>query len=557
MDFLVCIDRQLTADAAYADIILPATTTFEIFSYMVYGPVFRLREKMIEPLGEARNDYMIMAELAQRLGYGQIFPQSEEAMVRFALQGSGYTLEDVRSAGGWVRIPTPMLEYKKWQKGGLRKDGKPGFETPTGKFEILSTILEDYGYEPLPKYKEPKEGPLANPALAKKFPLVFNSGARPHTDFRSQHHAVPGLVKDYPEPTVDINTEDAEKRNISNGDMVEVRTARGSVPFRARVNSQIMEGAVECIMGGGTPVGPPAWQKWNVNELTDLGNLDEISGFPVYKALLCDVAKIEAGADSTCTAQDADLITSPAPMASTGSPMNMGKHIYLDNNATTEIAEDVKAAMLPFMSAKMGNPSSIHGAGKEAKEAIEKARRQVGKLINAQPRRIIFTSGGSEADNLALKGVAFAPGNKGKHIITSAIEHPAILKTCNFLERNGFSVTYLEVDREGLVDPLSLKRALREDTILVSIMMANNEAGTILPIRELCETAHERGILFHTDAVQAAGKIPVDIQDLGVDLLSLSGHKFHGPKGIGVLYLRKGIEIESLIHGGKQEKRVA
>jgi anaerobic selenocysteine-containing dehydrogenase len=288
LDFLVCIDRQLTADAAYADIVLPATTMFEIDSYMVYGPIFRLREKLIEPVGEARNDYLIMAELARRLGYGDRYPQTEEAMIRFALQGSGYTLEDVKAAGGWVKIPTPMMEYKKWEKGGLRPDGKPGFDTPTGKFEIWSTVLEEHGYEPLPEYIEPREGPLASPEVAERYPLVFNSGARPHTDFRSQHHGIKGLVKDNPEPTVELNVEDAAERGVGAGDLVEVRTARGAVRFRARVTRDIVKGAIECNMGGGTPVGPRAWREWNVNELTDLENYDEISGFPVYKALLCE-----------------------------------------------------------------------------------------------------------------------------------------------------------------------------------------------------------------------------------------------------------------------------
>jgi len=184
---------------------------------------------------------------------------------------------------------------------------------------------------------------------------------------------------------------------------------------------------------------------------------------------------------------------------------------------------------------------------------VEKARRQVAKLINAQPRRIIFTGGGSEADNLALKGVAFEQRDKGDHIITSNVEHPAILSTCQFLEKLGYRVTYLEVDENGWLEPDKLRKAITEDTILVSIMMANNEVGTIMPINELCQVAHERGILFHTDAVQAVGKIKVDVEDLGVDMLSISGHKFHAPKGIGALYVRKGVELEPLIHGGKQE----
>ena len=170
LEFVVCIDRQLTADAAYADLVLPATTMFEIDSYMVYGPIFRLREKLIEPVGEARNDYLIMAELARRLGYGDRFPQSEEALIRFALEGSGYTLEQVRAAGRQRQAAFAIMEYEKWKKGRLRPDGQPGFDTPTGKFEIASTRLEDYGYEPLPKYTEPSEGPLGNPVLAQSFP---------------------------------------------------------------------------------------------------------------------------------------------------------------------------------------------------------------------------------------------------------------------------------------------------------------------------------------------------------------------------------------------------
>jgi len=553
LDFLVCIDRQFTADAAYADIVLPATTMFENYSYMVYGPLFRLRDRIIEPVGEARNDYLIMAELAKRLGYGHSFPQTEEELVRFALEGSGHTLEEVKAAGGWVSVPTPMTEYKKWQKGGLRKDGKPGFETPTGKFEIWSTILEEYGYEPLPRYIEPTEGPIGNPEAAKRYPLVFNSGARPQTDFRSQHHGIEGLVKDNPEPLVEINVEDAEERGIRSGDLVRVTTPRGSVPFRARVTADITEGAIECMFGGGTPVGPKAWQERNVNELTDLNNYDKISGFPVYKALLCDVEKVESGTEEYCAADiplsSCDSGLSVPELVST-SPK---KHVYLDNNATTQMADAVQEAMAPYLSTAYGNPSSIHNAGRSAREAIEKARREVARLINAQPRRIIFTGGGSEADNLAIKGVAFAMRDKGDHIVTTAIEHPAIISTCKFLDRLGYRVTYLSVDENGWLAPERLRGAITSDTILVSIMMANNEVGTILPIKELCSVAHESGVLFHTDAVQAVGKIKVDVQEVEVDMLSLSGHKFHGPKGIGALYVKKGIQLEPLIHGGKQE----
>jgi anaerobic selenocysteine-containing dehydrogenase len=531
LDFLACIDRQFTADMAYADIVLPATTMFENLSYMVYGPIFRIREKIIEPLGEARNDYCIMVGLADRLGYGHLFPRTEEEMVRAALEGSGYSLEDVRDNGGWVRIPTPMMEYKKWQKGGLRHDGKPGFDTPTGKFEIWSTVFEDYGYEPLPKYIEPKEGPLASPRIAEKYPLVFNSGARPQTDFRSQHHGIDGLVKDYPEPTVDINTHDAEIRGIENGDLVRVSTPRGSVPFRAHVTEHIMEGSVECVMGGGTPVGPKAWQEWNVNELTDINNYDEISGFPVYKVLLCDVAKIEAGTGDTVLPAEFNREECTIEMISIqGAPLQYERQIYLDNNATTPVAGEVSEAMMPFLQGSHGNPSSIHRTGREAHNAVEVARRQVARLLNAQPGRIVFTGGGSEANNLAIKGLAFGMWGKSGHIITTRVEHPAVLNTCRFMEKCGYRITYLDVDSDGLLEPDALRKAIESDTILVSIMMANNETGTILPVKDLCAVAHERGILFHTDAVQAAGKIEIDVEDQGMDMLSISGHKFHAPR---------------------------
>ncbi len=555
LDFIVCIDRQFTADSAYADIILPATTMFENYSYMIYGPIFRLRERMLEPVGEARNDYLIMAKLADSLGYGHLFPQTEEEMLRFVLKGSGYTLEDVRAAGGWIRIPTPMLEYKKWQKGGLRKDGKPGFDTPTGKFEIWSTILEEYGYEPLPKYIEPIEGPLGSPKSLERFPLVFNSGARPQTDFRSQHHGIEGLINDTPEPIVELNIEDAEKRDIKGGDLVRVVTSRGSVPFRAKVTAGIVKGCIECMFGGGTPVGPKAWREWNVNELTDICNYDSISGFPVYKALLCDVQKLESGTDEISCLINRQVLEYHSNLTNNlERRTKIKRRVYLDNNATTQVDDAVREAMMPYLGSDVGNPSSIHQTGKIAREALENARRQVARLINAQPRRIIFTGGGSEADNLAIKGVAFAMRDKGNHVITTAIEHPAVLDTCKFLERYGYRVTYLDVDGDGWLDPEKLRNAITADTILVSIMMANNEVGTILPVKEVCSICREKGILFHTDAVQAIGKTTVDIQDLNADMLSLSGHKFHAPKGVGALYVRKGIELEPLIHGGKQEK---
>ncbi|MCP4370372.1 MAG: cysteine desulfurase, partial [Deltaproteobacteria bacterium] len=224
--------------------------------------------------------------------------------------------------------------------------------------------------------------------------------------------------------------------------------------------------------------------------------------------------------------------------------------MYLDNNATTKVADAVRAAMQPYLENVHGNPSSIHGAGRDAKEAVENSRRSVAKLLNTKPRRIIFTGSGSEANNMALKGIAFSHRQKGNHIITTKIEHPAILRSCEFLEKIGYKVTYLDVDKEGLISPNNLKNALTNKTILVSIMMANNETGTIMPIKELATITHEHGALFHTDAVQAVGKVKVDVQDLKVDLLSLAAHKFHGPKGIGVLYIKKGVEIEPLVHGG-------
>ncbi|MDQ7063704.1 MAG: IscS subfamily cysteine desulfurase [candidate division KSB1 bacterium] len=447
------------------------------------------------------------------------------------------------------------MEYKKWQKGKLRTDGQPGFDTPTGKFEIWSTVLEEYGYEPLPKYTEPREGPQASPHLTRDFPLVFNSGSRPQTDFRSQHHGIRGLVKDNPEPTVEIHEEDAKERGIQTGDLVEVRTPRGVVPFRARVTRDIVRGAIECNMGGGTPVGPKAWQEWNVNELTDLQNYDEISGFPVYKALLCEVGKIEEGDERIRRRLDRNAANTCGPIVvqQTSAPKKITRRIYLDNNATTRVADAVREAMLPYLEAVHDNPSSIHRMGMDARAAVEEARRKIAHLIHARPRRIIFTGGGSEADNLALKGVAFAHRDRGNHIITSTIEHPAILKTCAFLEKLGYRITYLPVDATGRVRPRDLQQALTDNTILVSIMMANNEVGRIQPIRELCAITHERGVLFHTDAVQAIGKIPVDVETLGVDLMSMSAHKLHGPKGIGALYLRQGVTLEPLVHGGKQE----
>lgn len=228
--------------------------------------------------------------------------------------------------------------------------------------------------------------------------------------------------------------------------------------------------------------------------------------------------------------------------------------VYMDNGATTRVTEPVMEAMQPYFCEIYGNPSSVHGFGREARKAVEEARRKVAVAINAQPNEIYFTGCGTESDNWAVRGAAYANIKKGRHIITSAIEHHAILHTCQQLEKEGFEVTYLTVDEDGIVSPESLKAALRPDTTVVSIMAANNEIGTIEPIEELAAIAKAHGAIFHTDAVQAIGHVKVDVKALNVDLLSMSGHKFHAPKGIGVLYIRSGVKLQRLMQGGAQER---
>ena len=231
------------------------------------------------------------------------------------------------------------------------------------------------------------------------------------------------------------------------------------------------------------------------------------------------------------------------------------RRVYLDYSATTPVKDEVLKEMLPYYTELYGNPSSLYSEGLEAKAGLDKARKQIASLINAEEREIIFTSCGTEADNWVLEGVADSLKNKGKHIITTKIEHHAILHTCEYLEKHGYEITYLDVDSEGFVSPQDLEDAIRDDTILVSIMRVNNEIGTIEPIKELAATAKRHGVYFHTDAVQGLGNINIDVKNLNVDFMSMSAHKIYGPKGVGALYMRKGIKIPNFMHGGAQESK--
>jgi cysteine desulfurase len=230
------------------------------------------------------------------------------------------------------------------------------------------------------------------------------------------------------------------------------------------------------------------------------------------------------------------------------------RRVYMDHNATTPVHPEVLEAMMPFFRDQFGNASSIHWAGREVKKYLDEARENVASLMNADPQEIIFTGCGTESDNMAIKGVASTHQDKGRHIITSKVEHHAVLHTCQFMEGWGYEITYLPVDREGLIDLEDLRRSIRPDTVLVTIMFANNETGTIMPVQEIGEVCREKGVIFHTDAVQAVGKIPIDLKKLAVDILSLSGHKLNTPKGIGAQFIRKGTKLSPLIHGGAQER---
>ncbi len=291
LEFLVVVDRFPTADSRFADLILPATTMFETQSYAVHDGHVQLRSRVLPPRGEARNDYLIFAELARRLGYGDRWPQTEDEKITWALTGSGISLNDLRNNPQGVPFAVPKMRHRKYASGDIRPDGKPGFQTPTGKFEIVSEWFRAHGYEPLPVYTEPKEGPLASPELARQFPLVLNSGARTQFGFRSQHHNIPSLLARQPKPQVHMHADDAAARGIADGDAVDVISPRGRVRFWAKVNRNIVPGVVEANMGGGGIIGAPEWRNANVNELTDADNRDPISGFPVFKSLLCEVEK--------------------------------------------------------------------------------------------------------------------------------------------------------------------------------------------------------------------------------------------------------------------------
>lgn len=292
LDFLVTFDRFMTPDGMYADLVLPATTYFENLTYQKYpGGYCQLRQRVIEPIGEAKPNFVFLTELATRLGYGDLFPATEEEHVAFAFKDSPVSVEELKAHPEGVRYDAGQSEYHKYAKGLLRAEGQPGFNTPSGKIELVSSLLQKYGYDGLPVYAEPIEGPLGNPELYKTYPLVLNTGARLQSAFRSQHLNIPGLLKLQPKPHVLVNPVDAQARSIADGDQVWVESPRGRVGVWAKVTDDVMTGQVELNAGGGSPIQAEAWRDANANEVTDFENRDLISGFPVYKALLCEVTK--------------------------------------------------------------------------------------------------------------------------------------------------------------------------------------------------------------------------------------------------------------------------
>jgi anaerobic selenocysteine-containing dehydrogenase len=296
LDFMVVFDRFMTADAMYADVVLPATTNYENPGYQKYpGGYCQLRQKVIEPIGESKSGYTFLVELAKGLGYGDLFPPTEEDRVKFMFETGPVSLEELQNHSEGVRYDAGARQCRKYEQGLLRKDGAPGFDTVSGKVELVSSLLAKYGYDGLPAYVEPSEGPLGSPELCERYPLVFNSGARLQSAFRSQHLNIPGLLKMQPKPLVLIHPVDAKPRGIEDRDGVWVETTRGRVGFWARVTDDVMTGQVEVNMGGGSPIQNDAWREANTNYLTDFLNRDPISGFPVYKALLCEVRKREEG----------------------------------------------------------------------------------------------------------------------------------------------------------------------------------------------------------------------------------------------------------------------
>lgn len=292
LDFMVVYDRFMTADAMYADVILPATTNYENVGYQTYpGGYCQLRQRVIDPIEEAKSGYTFLVTLARGLGYGHLFPPTDEDRLEFALRTGPVSLEELRAHPEGVRFDAGKQEYRKYAKGLLRKEGKLGFETPSGKVELASSVLQKYGYDALPVYVEPSEGPLGSPELLTNYPLVMSTGARLQSAFRSQHLNIPGLLKIQPKPQVLIHPSDAKARGIENGDRVWVESPRGRVLFWAKVTDDMMTGQVEVNVGGGSPIHAEGWREANANYLTDYENRDPISGFPVYKALLCDVKK--------------------------------------------------------------------------------------------------------------------------------------------------------------------------------------------------------------------------------------------------------------------------